>query len=194
MPVLEMPTRLGSLGEPGLNIRETREFLRGRAGEQIVAPWLMERGWFVIPSYDYAGEGGDKPPRLQGLPASHPVPDLDISRDGKRRWVEVKTKTDSVEWRITGELRHGIEYRLFKHYVTVERITGSECWLAILEESTGDLLGQTFTELGQPYTGTALGKRMAYWGRRKFLFLANFPDLSTRIDAMCARRDGGEAA
>lgn len=42
--------------------RERPEFLKGRSGELIVARWFQERGWYVIPSYDYSGEDGNKAP------------------------------------------------------------------------------------------------------------------------------------
>src|SRR5579859_7467257 len=113
------------LGRPGMrNIRESEEWQRGRAGELAVAEWLMRRECYVIPSYDYAGEDGDKPPKLQSMWRGHPVPDLDVSRDGIRFWVEVKTKKEAVLWRKTNELRHGIERRLLEHYQTVEAISG----------------------------------------------------------------------
>ena len=53
---------------------------------------LQARGWHVIPSYDYSGEDGCKAPRMQGVDSWFTLPDLDIARNGKRFWVEVKAK------------------------------------------------------------------------------------------------------
>ncbi len=156
-------------------LRDRDEFVRGAAGEKLVAAWLQEHGWHVIPSYDYAGPDGDKPPRLQGFKVGYPVPDLDVARAGVRRWVEVKTKREAVFWRKTREWRHGIELRLLEHYRTVEVITGTECWIAVYEESTGDLLAQAIGELGTPSVGTDRGHRMAYWPRARFRRLHTFP-------------------
>lgn len=150
------------------SLTESPEFQRGRAGEQIVADWLKRRGCYVIPSYDYTGENGNKAPRLQGLWIGHPVPDLDVSRNGNRFWVEVKTKANPVLWRKTGEWRHGIDARLLEHYRTVEALTGCPCYLFIYEESTGWLLCQLLNELGEPSMGTDRGTLMAYWARRCF--------------------------
>jgi hypothetical protein len=150
------------------SLRETAEFKRGRAGEQIVAGWLKRHECYVIPSYDYAGQDGSKAPRLDGLWTGHPVPDLDVSRNGNRFWVEVKTKERPVLWRMTNELRHGIELRLLEHYRTVEAISGSPCYLFIYEETSRWLLCQLISELGEPCTGTDRGTRMAYWPRRLF--------------------------
>jgi hypothetical protein len=165
--------------------RRRPEFVRGRTGEQRVARWLQERGFCIIPSYDYSGADGDKPPRLQGLTEGHPVPDLDVARAGSRRWVEVKTKRSAVEYRRTGEWRHGVNLRHLESYRKVQQETGTEVWIAIYEESTGDLLAQTLSGLGEPETGTDRGTRMAYWPRDKFQYLTTFRD----DDAT-----GGEAA
>jgi hypothetical protein len=148
--------------------RETSEFQRGRAGELVVAAWLKKRGCYVIPSYDYSGENGDKAPRLEGLWTGHPVPDLDVARNGNRFWVEVKTKEEPVIWLKTGEQRHGIDLRLLEHYQTVQVISGSPCWLFIYEELSCWLLGQLLDRLGEPSIGTINGKRVAFWNRALF--------------------------
>lgn len=157
--------------------RERPEFLRGRAAEQLVAGWLQERGWFVIPSYDYSGDDGNKAPRLQGLKAGHAVPDLDTARDGCRRWIEVKSKGranprhDSY-WGRPEVLEHGIDLGNYLDYLEVKRITGDEVWIAIYEENTGCLLGAEIGTLGDPRVGKCNGKKIANWPRDRFRVLA----------------------
>lgn len=163
--------------------RERPEFLLGRGVEQIVARWLMERGWYVIPSYDYAGEDGNKAPRLESLSDRFPVPDLDIcsgprSRfsSGVRRWVEVKAKEAASFTYKTGKYEHGIEH--YDDYMRVAELTGTEAWLAIYETTTihtreqrgeaGLLLVQSFANLGEPRRTSMYGRRMAYWPRDAF--------------------------
>jgi hypothetical protein len=153
--------------------RERPEFLRGRAGEQVVAEWLKKRKCYVIPSYDYAGENGDKAPKLQGLWTGHPVPDLDVSKEGSRFWVEVKTKGYSPVWaKAPGgpQHTHGIELPLLEHYRTVTLISGSPCWLFIYEENSSWLLGQALHVLGKPASvgSDGRGKKIAYWFRQQF--------------------------
>lgn len=150
------------------------EFVRGRAAEQRVAAWLQERGWYVIPSYDYSGEDGDKAPRLQGYRIGHPVPDLDTAKEGKRRWVEVKAKSDVIFWRKTQKEQHGIDLVLLQHYQTVQVITGTPVWLVIFEEFTGCLIGNAVDALGEPREGTLNGRKMANWDRDKFLLIHRF--------------------
>lgn len=153
-----------------LKWRESDEFKRGHAAELAVADWLKRRDCYVIPSYDYAGEDGDKAPKLQGLWKGYPVPDLDVSKNGDRFWVEVKSKASAVLFRKTGDLRHGIELRLLEHYITVQAISGSPCWLFIYEEDTSWLLSQSLRTLGKPVDvgSDGRGKKIAFWNRPQF--------------------------
>jgi hypothetical protein len=154
-------------------IRQSDEFKRGRAGEQVVAGWLKQRECYVIPSYDYAGENGDKSPKLQGLWRGHPVPDLDVARNGTRFWVEVKTKDKPGEWlNAPGgpQYTHGIDLRLLEHYDTVQKISGCPCYLFIYEENTGWLLTERLDALGKPVSigSDGRGKKIAFWFRTQF--------------------------
>lgn len=136
--------------------------------------WLQMRGWYVIPSYDYSGEGGAKAPKLQGLKAAFPVPDLDVCRFGVRRWVEVKTKEAADFTYKTGRFEHGIEH--FDDYVRVAEETGTGAWLAIYELSTKALLLQSFAKLGAPRRSVMNGRRMAFWPRDAFDMAATIDD------------------
>ncbi len=150
------------------------EFLKGRAAELRVARWLQEHGFFIIPSYDYSGADGNKAPRLQGLAAGHAVPDLDVSRAGVRKWVEVKSKAEANTWRSSEPWgtpftpEHGIDHSNYLDYLKVKRITGDEVWIAIYEESTGFLLVAEIDALGKPRIGSWLGKPIANWPRDRF--------------------------
>jgi hypothetical protein len=149
------------------------EFLRGRAAEQMVAGWLQGRGWFVIPSYDYSGEDGRKVPRLQGLKTGHAVPDLDVARDGGRKWIEVKAKKEpnprhDCYWGRPEVPEHGIDESHYLDYLEVKRITGDEVWIAIYEENTGLLLAAEISTLGRPRIGTWAGTKIANWPRDRF--------------------------
>ena len=139
------------------------KFQKARTGERLIASLLQREGWFVIPSYDYSGEDGDKAPRLEGLKAGYVVPDLDVARNGVRRWAEVKTKASAVYTRITKRLEHGIPKRHYGCYLEVQRITGCKVTLFVYEENTGEILFGALDELAKvkrEYTG---GK-MSYGG------------------------------
>ncbi len=122
----------------------------------------------VIPSYDYCGEDGNKAPRLEGLWHGHPVPDLDVSREGSRFWAEVKTKDHANHFHKTGTDEHGIDLRLAQHYHTVEVISGTPCWLFIYEESTRWLLAQRFDRLVRSRIGTHNGTKIINYPRDLF--------------------------
>lgn len=158
-------------------LRAKPEFQLGRHGERVVAELFRARGHYVIPSYDYAGADGDKVPKLQGLCAAFPIPDLDVARGGARRWVEVKTKSECVRYRKANEWRHGIPKRLWQAYQHVERITGAPVEIAILELSTGDILTASLAALGNPVqesnAGHWRGKPEVFWPRARFTWFAN---------------------
>ncbi len=152
-----------------LPFRESESFLRGRRGEQIVKRWLQKRGWYIIDSYDYCGVDGDKAPRMQSITSRLVIPDLDIAKDGIRRWAEVKAKYQPLTWRKTGELQHGIDLRHYNDYRQVQRITGAHVWLFIVEEKTQLILAESLDKLGSPRIGKQYGKGgMVNWAREKF--------------------------
>jgi hypothetical protein len=153
-----------------MNIRETEQFKRGRGGEQFVADQLRARGWSVIPSYDYSGED-DHPPRMEGQAAAYILPDLDVCRQGQRRWAEVKTKTVPSMGRISGEPEHGIPLRHYEHYQAVQRESGCPVYLFIYEEASRKLIYRKLDELGPgriSRSSTMSRGGMIYWLRRQF--------------------------
>lgn len=163
--------RLYRQGEAvNVSIRTTEKFQRGRNGERLVADALKERGWMVIPSYDYSGED-DHAPRMEGQAAAYILPDLDICRKGQRRWAEVKTKHAPSLGRISGKLEHGIPLRHFHHYQSVQRETGTEVWLFIYEEAARKLIFEKLDNLGEGRVSNASSMSrggMIYWTRDKF--------------------------
>jgi hypothetical protein len=151
-------------------LRDTEQFKRGHSGELLVVDKLLQRGWHVIPSYDYAGED-EHPPRMEGQAATYILPDLDICRKGDRRWAEVKTKTGPCMGRISGELEHGIPLRHYEHYLAVERESGCPVYLFIYEEAARQLIYRKLDELGPGRVSNAATMSrggMIYWLRRQF--------------------------
>jgi len=145
------------------SLRDTETWRKGRTGEKLVAELLQRQGWYVIPSYDYSGEDGNKAPKLQGLSKAFPVPDLDVSKKGIRRWAEVKTKAAATYTRITQRYEHGIPKRHFNAYRQVQDITGCEVWLFVLEENTGEVLCASLDELDK-YKRVYDGSKMSWGG------------------------------
>lgn len=154
------------------DFRQSEKFQKGRTGERLIASLLQQEGWFVIPSYDYSGEDGNKAPKLEGLKAGYVVPDLDVAKDGARRWVEVKTKASASYTRITRRLEHGIPKRHYDCYLEVQRITGCKVTLFVYEEQTGEVLCGSLDELAKvkrEYTGKKMsGGGMVFFPRDAF--------------------------
>jgi len=151
--------------------RESEEWKKGCMGELLIADLLKRAGWYILPSYDYSGED-EKAPRLQGALEDYVIPDLDISKNGERRWAEVKTK-QSADWtRITQRLEHGIPLRHYHHYLEVQRITGCDVWLFVYEIETGDVLYAQLDELAEDlrlYEGNKMSRGgMAFFPRDAF--------------------------
>lgn len=134
-------------------------FQRGRSGEKIVAEELQKRGWYVIPSYDYSG-GDEHAPKLWGAQRNYVIPDLDVSVDGTRMWIEVKTKSKFTWTRMTKQLEHGIPRRHFEHYLEVQRITGTPVYLFIYELNTQMILRQSIDKLNEHKRYSNMGGRL----------------------------------
>lgn len=155
---------------------QTENWIKGHNGERLIGDLLRERDWYVIPSYDYSGED-DKAPRLQGLKECLVIPDLDICKSGTRRWAEVKTKKEATFTRRTQRYEHGFPLRHYHDYLRVQQETGTEVWLFIYEESTGDVLYAKLDDLAKvmrPYKGNKMNYGgMAYFPRDAFKLWMN---------------------
>ena len=156
------------------SFRDDPKFNMGRTGEKTVAEILQRRGWYIIPSYDYSGEDGDKAPKLHGAFNSYVIPDLDASKEGLRIWVEVKTKTAATYTRITRRLEHGIPYRHFRSYREVEQITGCPVYLVVYEIETGEVLAGRLVELEKNarYSDSTVMGKMIFFPRDVFKVMA----------------------
>jgi hypothetical protein len=149
----------------------------GRTAEETIARILQHRyGCHVVPVYDYSA--GDKAPRLQGAHGGYVVPDLDVSKNGDRSWVEVKAKNNagSRTW-LTGRVEHGFSWRLFQQYQMVQQITGTRVYIIILETHTNDILYQSLDQLDavkRVYEGDKMDRGgTVFFPRDSFEFLCN---------------------
>jgi len=160
------------------NFKDNELFKMGHSWELKVAGFLKRRGNYVIPSYDYSGEENDKAPKLQGPLEDYVIPDLDVSKNGERRWVEVKSKAGAVLHRKSGDYVHGIPKRHYKSYIEVAKITGCEVWIAVCEENTGDILVANLSSLPihHEYDGPKMSRGgMVFFRRSDFTLLAKTP-------------------
>lgn len=151
--------------------RDSAEFRKGRSGEVVVAEFLKSQGYWVVPSYDYSGEDGNKAPRMSGVAGFLVIPDLDVCKNGTRFWCEVKTKDKATLHKKTGVYEHGISSRHYRDYLRVERQSGCQVVLFIVEQNTGEILSRKLCELPEPrmYDGKKMDRGgMVFWPRSEF--------------------------
>lgn len=109
----------------------------GRLGEMAASAEFKKRGASVIASYQFSGSDDNHAPALEYEQQNTALPDLDVSHRGRRRWIEIKTYERAPWNEKHGCFVHGIPVRAFDNYVSVERETGSEVYLAIVELGSG---------------------------------------------------------
>lgn len=155
------------------NFTDTEAYKKGRAGEKLIEKYLLSKGAYIIPSYDYCGENNDKAPRMFNQKEFFVLPDLDVSIKNQRIWVEVKTYHSPDFTRITGRYEHGIKLRHFNNYKKVQEITGAKVLLFIFEEISDMIIYNYLDELEKHkriYSGDKMGKGgMIFFPRDKFI-------------------------
>lgn len=155
-----------------MNLRDTINWKKGHEKELLVRQLLQRDGYYVIPSFDYCGENGDQAPSAQALADKVILPDLDIAKDGKRLWAEVKTKEHADFTRITQQWEHGIPLRHWEAYRKIQDETGAKVWLYICEINSGWVLRAPIDNLCleiRIYRGDKMNKGgMAFFPRNIF--------------------------
>lgn len=127
---------------------ETEEFKFGDAYQRQLGDLLRAEGCYVIPSYDYKGdEETPKAPRMHGLESSLIIPDLDVSKHGKRVWIEAKAKSTMTVSRKLKREEQGFDRHCWEAYVKVEKISGTPVWIYLLEKDTRTVLTAPISKL-----------------------------------------------
>lgn len=132
----------------------------GHKIEKAVATWLMDRGLWILPVYDYSGLDSGKAPKFTAAVQSKSLvlPDLLGAKSGNSIWFEVKFK-DRADWtRITGRFETGISKRLWEHYQKVEAESGLPVWLIFAHKQEDEIRAQSLAALR--------GKERIYEGNR----------------------------
>lgn len=112
----------------------------GRLGEICAAREFKRDQFRVIASYKFSGANDNEAPALEAEGIREITPDLDVCKEGNRVWIEVKTYARPFPNHTHKCDVHGILVRHFDNYVSVERSTGSNVFLAINELSSGWLI------------------------------------------------------
>ena len=112
----------------------------GAMGEKLAARWLKSCGCGVVSSSEFSGKDGNKAPKLMFSHGGLALPDLDVSKEGARSWIEIKTYTAPAWNRKYNCWVHGFPKRLFCDYVEVEKQSGTMVWIGVLELKSCALL------------------------------------------------------
>jgi len=151
----------------------------GRAGESIIAKWLIGRGFSVLPAYEKIINEG-KGPQLYAASGGIIAPDLVAIRSRSVLWVEAKHKTAFSWHRITNRWVTGIDLRHYYEYQIVQRETELPVWLLFLHRgghakdspsvSPSGLFGNDLAVLmaHENHRHANWGKSgMVYWARKE---------------------------
>lgn len=111
----------------------------GGLGERLAAKALRREGAGVIASFKYSANDNEAP-AIEFHESRVAIPDLDVSRNGKRFWLEIKTYKAPAFNRAHRCEVHGIPVRLYDGYVAVEKNTGSPVFLGVLQLNDGLLV------------------------------------------------------
>lgn len=105
-----------------------KELLKeGEDGEKEVAEFLIKQGYSCLPFYQF--ESLSSAPMVLSQNQNIISPDLLMLKQNKTFWLEVKTKNRWSQNR-NRELETGCDYRHYKNYMSIKKITGLEVWLA----------------------------------------------------------------
>ncbi len=123
----------------------------GQAGESVIAQWLRNSGFYVLPVYEKIIDNG-KGPRVfppGGLFVDNLIaPDLFVFNGGTAFWVEAKTKTAFSEHRISGRLVTGIDLHHYEHYLKVQEVSPWPTILIFLQRGGVAVGGKNDTPSG----------------------------------------------
>ena len=164
----------------------------GQEGENLIANWLRNRGWNVLPVYEK--EGGDyKGPRLFTPTDGLIAPDLWAIREAQGTWkmeltwIEAKHKAGFDYHRITGDLVTGIDERHYLDYLKIADLTrkSMDFFILFLQRGIGTknsrfptpagLYGKSIHHLRKNEHHRHSG--MVYWDESAFEKMAELDDL-----------------
>lgn len=143
---------------------------------------LASSGWHYV-SLTKICEGGA--PLARGKESRLILPDFDAYGDGRNVFVESKVKTQSIVYRLKKQERHGINERNYLHYMEVQRVSGRDCCIGIVELQredigsgalswSGSLLFERLCDLLDPRSEFPEHPQKVYWNRKQFRDLASF--------------------
>ncbi len=112
-----------------------RQRERGGVYEAAFANWLQaERGYHILPAYDYSGLANNHAPRLTRGSDKLVMPDVLAFKAGAGLWFDPKLKTRADLYRKTDTWETGTPLRNYRDYERVAALTGLDVWLVFIHE------------------------------------------------------------
>ena len=105
------------------------ELDRGVEGEVDLIAYFQSRGFTIEDWAETEAAVTNKGPKINGFIK----PDLLVSKDGNKYWVDSKRKDAPVFYGKAREWRHGIDSKCYWEYLGVEHSTSIPVWIAFIE-------------------------------------------------------------
>ena len=121
-----------------------------------------------------------------GYAADGDVPLMEVTGKGRRFLFAVEAKRGPIEYRETGELKHGLDFARVEKWRNTAEAAGLDIFLAIYESETGDLLvGSLFRDLNKD-----AGEEQKRGGRDGQAYMTYWP--RSAFPVVCSTREDGE--
>ena len=150
-------------------MKNSDEWALGQWGERLVRQWLTSRSWWVIP-ISLINNGG-APAFETWIRQFTVLPDIFAGCNGRAQWIEVKTKTKSVPNALRKRDEHGLEERLWRHYIAGQQLTGIPGAIAFVQTQPRLLyIGalDTIEVASVVYDGSNLAEPRRFFDLRRF--------------------------
>lgn len=143
----------------------------GEEGEKDIALFLINKGYHVLPLYQFEA---DIAPKIFGDNA-YVSPDLVVFKDKACTFVEVKRKTRWIKYK--GVIETGCNHRTYLHYKEIAKKTGIDLFMVFKHESINPIgiYSVNVQEEGRYWDGRVNGirkfKEMYFWPFEKLVKL-----------------------
>lgn len=143
------------------NFNELLKF--GEEGEKDIALWLINKGYNVLPLYQFEA---DQSPKIFGNEVCV-SPDLVVFKEKTCTFVEVKRKTRWIKYK--GTVETGCNYSTYLHYRKISENTGIKLFMIFKHEERNPLgiYSINVNEKGRYWDGRVNGikrhKEMYFW-------------------------------
>ncbi len=108
------------------NFEDNPFFKSGQRIETLFIDIFEYLGYYIIPKRDYSKNGA---PQCYNYDDKLSLPDIQIAKDGKTWYIEVKSKPSRFKYPDTG-----LNEKHFNHYKKIEEITGIKVFLIFYDE------------------------------------------------------------